>query len=152
MNWLLDTNIVSETSKPRPDANCVTWLKARRGQCLLSAITVAELRYGIERMPEGKRKAADETEYQFLCEDYAGRFLDFDAPSAAEWGRYAAELEAAQGEDWWKYCDLRDTQIAAIAREHGFTIATRNVRHFPFCQTENPFDLRGPTIEPAAGD
>jgi len=59
MTWLLDTNIISETSKPEPDANCVAWLKARRGQCQLSSVTVSELRYGIERMPEGKRKADD---------------------------------------------------------------------------------------------
>jgi toxin FitB len=150
MTWLLDTNIVSETSKPKPNANCVAWLKARRGQCQMSAITLAELRYGIERMPEGKRKSAAEREFQFLCEDYAGRLLDFDWASAVEWGRYAAEIEAAQGQDWWKYCDLRDTQIAAIAREHGLTFATRNVRHFPFCQVENPFDLEHPPIQPAA--
>jgi predicted nucleic acid-binding protein len=150
MNWLLDTNIVSEISKPQPDANCVAWLKARRGQCLLSAITGAELRYGIERMPEGKRKVSAETESGFLCEDYAGRFLDFDASSAAEWGRYAAELEAAHGRDWWRHCDLRNTQIAAIAREQGLTIATHNVRHFPFCQTEDPFEQGNPTLHPPA--
>jgi predicted nucleic acid-binding protein len=148
--WLLDTNIVSETSKPAPDANCIAWLKARRGQCLLSAITVAELRYGIERMRDGKRKSAAETEFQFLCEDYAGRFVDFDGASAAEWGRYAAELEATQGQDWWKNCDLRDTQIAAIAREYGLTVATRNVRHFPFCQVENPFELKDPPVQPGS--
>ena len=50
-----------------------------------TAINVAELRYGIERMPEGKRKAATETEFRFLIEDYANRLLDFDGPSAAEW-------------------------------------------------------------------
>ena len=149
MTWLLDTNIVSETSKSEPDANCVAWLKARRGQCLLSAITVAELRYGIERMPEGKRKSAAEIEFRFLSEDYASRLLDFDGPSAAEWGRYAAELEATHGQDWWKHFDLRDTQIAAIAREYDLTVATRNVRHFPFCQVENPFDSKDSPVQPA---
>ncbi len=61
MTWLIDTNVVSEISKPDPDPNCVAWLKAHRGQCKLSTITVAELRYGIERMPDGKRKAAAES-------------------------------------------------------------------------------------------
>jgi len=139
VTYLLDTNIVSETSKPNPDPKCLAWLEARRGQCVLSAITLAEIRYGVERLPEGKRKAAVATEFQFLVEDYAGCFLDFDAPSATEWGRYAAELEAEHGADWWKQFDLRDTQIAAIAREYGLTIATRNVKHFPFCKIENPF-------------
>ena len=140
MIWLLDTNVVAEASKPIPDSKCVAWLAARRGQCVLSAITLAEIRYGIERLPEGKRKAAVETAFQFLTEDYAGHFLDFDAPSATEWGRYAAELEAAHGSDWWKHFDLRDTQIGAIAREYGLTVATRNVKHFPFCRAENPFE------------
>ena len=44
MTWLIDTNVISETSKPEPDSNCVAWLKAHRGQCKLSTITLAELR------------------------------------------------------------------------------------------------------------
>ena len=67
------------------------------------------------------------------------RFFDFDAPAAFEWGRYAAELEAAYGTDWWKQFDQRDTMIGAIAREYGLTVVTRNQRHFPFCNTVNPF-------------
>ena len=139
MTYLLDTNVVAELSKPLPDSKCVAWLQARRGQCVLSVVTVAEIRYGIERLPDGKRKAAAEAEFQFLAEDYEGHFLDFDGSSATEWGRYAAELEAAHGSDWWKQFDLRDTMIGAIAREYGLTVATRNLKHFPFCTTENPF-------------
>jgi predicted nucleic acid-binding protein len=145
MNYLLDTNIVSETSKLSPDENCVAWLRARRGQCQLSTISLAELRYGIERLPEGKRKAVVEAEFRILCEDYSGCFIDFDGPAAAEWGRYAAELEAAFGADWWRQFDLRDTQIGAIAREYGLVVATRNARHFPFCDTENPFEPEHPS-------
>jgi predicted nucleic acid-binding protein len=43
-----------------------------------------------------------------------------------------------------------DTQIAAIAREYGLTVATRNVRHFPFCQVENPFELKDPPVQPGS--
>lgn len=139
MSYLLDTNIVSELSKTAPNEKCIHWLKARKGQCSLTTITVAELRYGIERLPEGKRKATAEKEWRFLAEDYSGRFFDFDGPAAIEWGRYVAELEAQFGSDWWKQFDLRDTQIAAIAREYGLTVVTRNVKHFPLCPTENPF-------------
>jgi toxin FitB len=139
VKYLLDTNVVSETSKPKPDPNCFAWLEARRGECVLSTITLAEIRYGIERLPSGKRKTAAKTQFQFLAEDYTGQFLDFDAPSAAEWGRYAEQLESKFGSDWWKLFDLRDTQIAAISREYGLVIATRNVKHFPFCETEDPF-------------
>ena len=65
-------------------------------------------------------------------------------------GPVCRRVEADRGEGWWKHFDVRDTQIAAIAREYGLTIATRNVRHFPFCQTENPFEFKSPTTEPAS--
>ena len=144
MTWLLDTNIVSELTKPQPDPTCEAWLDAHAADCAISTITLSELRFGIERLPEGKRKAGKNRDFGFLAEDYHGRFFDFDAPSAFEWGRYAAELEAAYGSDWWKQFDLRDTQIAAIAREYGLTVVTRNVRHFPFCKIANPFESRNP--------
>ena len=54
MTWLLDTNIVSELTQPQPDANCVAWLEARAEDCVISTITLSELRYGIQRLPEGK--------------------------------------------------------------------------------------------------
>jgi toxin FitB len=139
MTFLLDTNIVSETSKPQPDVNVVNWLKSNRGQCALSSVTLAEMRYGIERLPNGKRKTALDTKLQFLVEDYADMLYEFDGAVAYEWGRYAAELEAEHGVNWWKQFDFRDTQIAAIAREYGLTIATRNTEHFPFCSIVNPF-------------
>ena len=104
---------------------------------------MAEIRFGVERLPQGKKKVQLEREFDFLIQDYQGRFYEFDGPAAYEWGRYAAELEAMYGTAWWKQFDFRDTQLAAIAREYGLTIATRNVRHFPFCQTENPFEKRG---------
>ncbi len=137
--FLLDTNIVSELTRPKPDVACLAWLEAHAADCVLSTITLAELRYGVERLPEGKKKAEKERAFRFLTEDFHGRFFEFDSASATEWGRYAAELEAAHGSDWWKQFDLRDTQIAAIAREYGLTVATHNTRHFPFCQTEDPF-------------
>jgi toxin FitB len=142
MIWLLDTNIISELTKPAPDPACEAWLEAHASHCALSTISLAELRFGIERLPEGKRKKEKDRDLRFLMEDYGGRFFDFDAASAFEWGRYASELEAAFGSDWWKQFDFRDTQIAAISREYGLTVATRNGRHFPFCKTENPFETR----------
>ncbi|HTV43371.1 MAG TPA: PIN domain-containing protein [Candidatus Sulfotelmatobacter sp.] len=140
MTFLLDTNIVSETSKPLPDSRVVSWLKSNRGLCALSSVTSAEMRYGIERLPNGKRKSALEKKLRFLVEDYADMLYEFDGAAAYEWGRYAAELEAEHGSDWWKRFDIRDTQIAAIAREYGLTIATRNTTHFPFCSTVDPFN------------
>lgn len=139
MTFLLDTNVVSETAKPQPSEQVVKWLQVNRGACVLASITIAEMRYGIERLPDSKRKARLETKFKFLAEDYAAQLYEFDGPAAFEWGRYAAELEAEHGAEWWRTFDLRDTMIAAIAREYGLTIATRNTDHFPFCITVNPF-------------
>lgn len=139
MTWLLDTNVVSEISRPLPDSYCLAWLEEHSEDSAISTITLAELRYGIERLPAGKRKSEKERAFRFLVEDYRGRFFDFDAAAATEWGRYVAELEKTHGTDWWKHFDLRDTQIAAIAREYGLTVATRNAKDFPQCDTEDPF-------------
>src|SRR5271157_2382853 len=100
MKWLLDTNIVAEASKSNPDSACQAWLDARLGECALSSITVAEMRWGIERLSGGKRKAELERQFGFLTEDYRGRFYEFDGAAAYEWGRYAAELEAMYGSEW----------------------------------------------------
>jgi len=139
LKYLLDTNAVSEATKTHPDPKCVAWLEAHRGQCAISSITLAELRYGIERRTFGKEKSRLEKAFAFLLQDYHGRFYEFDCMVASEWGRYAAQLETEFGSDWWKQFDLRDTQIAAIAREYGLTVATRNQKDFPFCDKENPF-------------
>jgi predicted nucleic acid-binding protein len=141
MNWLLDTNVVSELTRETPSAAVLAWLQARRGGCYLSTITLAELRYGVERLTDSRRKRELHQEFQFLLEDYQGRFFDLDGNVAAEWGRYAAELEKHYGKGWYEQFDYRDTMLAATAREYGLGLATRNTKHFPFCPiVENPFE------------
>ena len=139
MTFLLDTNTVSELTKPAPDAHCVAWMQENAKDCALSSVTLGEMSFGVERLPEGKRRAALARAFAFLCEDYSERFYSFDGPAAVELGRYTAELEKQFGADWWKTFDYRDTQIAAIAREYGLTVATRNEKHFPGCKTVNPW-------------
>ncbi|MEQ2008515.1 MAG: PIN domain-containing protein [Limisphaerales bacterium] len=139
MTYLLDTNTASEPTRPAPDARCLAWLAANQADCALSSVTLGEMSYGVERLPEGKRRNALARAFAFLCQDYAERFYNFDGPSAVELGRYTAGLEQQFGAEWWKTFDYRDTQIAAIAREYGLTIATRNEKHFPGCHTVNPW-------------
>jgi toxin FitB len=139
MRYLLDTNVVSEIAKTEPATKCLTWLADQGEECAVSSITLAELRYGIERRVSGKEKSRLEKAYAFLVQDYRSRIFDFDFATAAAWGLYAAELEGHYGSGWWKNFDLRDTQIAAIAREFSLIIVTRNVKDFPFCNTTNPF-------------
>ena len=140
MRYVLDTNIISEITKPRPDANCLNWLNEHASDCCLTTVTLAEMRFGVERLPDGKRRRALERMYDFLRRDFREWILDFDEASATEFGRYAAEYEAARGTKGLEHADIRDLQIASIARSLGWTIVTRNTSHFPFCPVVNPFE------------
>ena len=139
MKYVLDTNIISETTKPKPDPRCLSWLADHADDCCLTSITLAEMCFGVERLPEGKRKLALARKYNFILHDFREWILDFDHAAATEFGRYVAEYEAARGADGLKEADLRDLQIAAIARSQGWSVATRNSKHYPFVDTVNPF-------------
>ena len=142
MRYVLDTNIVSETSKPKPDPGCLSWLHDHTGECCLTTITLAEMCFGMERLPEGRRKRELARKYNFMRQNFRDWILDFDEAAACEFGRYVAEYEAGRGADGLKQADVRDLQIAAIARSLGFTVATRNIRHYPFVQTVDPFEAQ----------
>jgi predicted nucleic acid-binding protein len=139
MNYVLDTNIVSESFKVSVDPACDAWLEKHIEDCFITTVTLAELRYGVERLPEGKRKRELDRKLDFLWEDFGERILDFDSTAAVEFGRYVAEYESAQGLQAVEAADVRDFQIAAIAGANAMTIATRNVRHFVGIRCVNPF-------------
>ncbi|HBP5363205.1 MULTISPECIES: type II toxin-antitoxin system VapC family toxin [Pseudomonas aeruginosa group] len=124
---LLDTNVLSELMRAKPDPVVVAWVDAQPVQDLLiSSITVAEILYGIARMPEGKRRQAlQDVAIAMFEEDFAGRILPFDADAAVHYAELAAESEGKG-----KIADMADGQIAAIAKLHGVPVATRNIRHF----------------------
>jgi len=140
MRYVLDTNIVSELTRPEPNARCVDWLREHATDCCLTTITLAEMCFGVERLPDSKRRRFLARKFEFIRRDFRDWILDFDQAAASEFGRYAAEYEAARGSEAIGEADLRDLQIAAIARSQGWTVATRNTRHFPFVDTFNPFD------------
>ncbi|GLZ88948.1 ribonuclease VapC [Metapseudomonas resinovorans] len=124
---LLDTNVLSELMRAKPDPNVIAWVDAQRSRDpVISSITVAEILYGIARMPDGKRK---DSLYALASamfeEDFAGSILAFDVDAAVHYADLVAASEARG-----KIADMADGQIAAIARLHGARIATRNVRHF----------------------
>jgi predicted nucleic acid-binding protein len=125
--------------KASPDAVCNAWLEKHIEQCCLTTISLGELRYGVERLPDGKRKRELDRKLDFLWDDFGDRIFDFDSAAAAEFGRYVAEFEWAHGSKGVESADVRDFQIAAIARTHGFAVATRNVRHFAGIRCVNPF-------------
>lgn len=124
---LLDTNLISEPLRPAPDPKVVAWIDAQPVQTLfLSAITVAELRFGIASLPAGKRRDAlrERIETQVLPV-FTGRVLAFDLAAT----RPYADLQAAANKKG-HIITLADACIAAIALAHGMSVATRDVSPF----------------------
>jgi len=124
---LLDTNVLSELMRPMPDPNVVRWLDAwPEWDVWISAVTVAEIRFGILLLPAGKRKEllADLAEQMFL-EDFSDRCLPFDCEAAVEYALIVTERNR-QG----RPISIEDAQIAAIAGTAGLTLATRNTKDF----------------------
>jgi toxin FitB len=127
VNFLLDTNVVSEWTKPRPDAGVVAWLaETDEDRIFISVITVAELRHGIERLPAGARRERLAT---WLTEQVPQRFeerlLAVDAETANVWGRVMAQGQAAG-----RPPGTMDAFIAATVLRHDMILATRNVSDF----------------------
>lgn len=126
---LLDTNVLSELMRAKPAPEVVAWIDSQpTSQLHISAITVAEILYGIARMADGKRKQSLLALATLMFdEDFAGRILSFDADAAIHYAGLAAESEAKG-----TVVDMADCQIAAIAVLHDAQVATRNVRHFDY--------------------
>lgn len=139
---LLDTNILSELMRPAPEASVEQWLADQpAASVFISAITEAELRYGLALMPPGKRRSALAVEIgDMLGEDFSGRILPFDSPAAVAFAEIAAERRQAG-----RPISQADAQIAAIARSRGAALATRNVPDFEGCGVEivNPWTRTG---------
>ncbi len=124
---LLDTNVISEPLRAAPDPRVVAWLDAQPLETLfLSVITVAELRFGMARLPAGRRRNGliEHLEDQVLPA-FAGRVLAFDL--AATQG-YAAAMAKAQA--LGRAVGMADGFIAAMAKAHGMTVATRDTAPF----------------------
>ena len=127
MSFLLDTNAVSEWTKPRPNAGVVAWLaKVDEDEVFLSVVTFAELRHGIERLPAGvRRQRLDEWLRSELPLRFDGRIVGVDGAIADEWGRLVARREARG-----RPIHAMDALIAATAQVHSLTLVTRNAADF----------------------
>ena len=127
---VLDTNVVSELARPAPDPSVLEWLGEQPpGDVFLSAVTEAELRYGVATMPRGRRRETLlATLEEFLEGDFAGRILAFDTVAAQAYATVAADRRAA-GRPIAPF----DCQIAAIARSLAASVATRDTGGFEGC-------------------
>ena len=127
MNFLLDTNLISEWIKPRPNPGVVSWLAtADEDRIYISVVTLAELRYGVERLAAGqRRKRLNEWLEDELPQRFGDRVLPIDAVIANTWGQIVARREALG-----RPIGAMDALIAATAQAHGLTLATRNEADF----------------------
>ena len=124
---VLDTNVVSELMRPRGEAHVIAWADEQPAdRVYLTAVTTAELRYGVARMPDGRRKTdlADRLQ-RTIAEEFASRILSFDDNAAA---LYAAIVMGRERRGL--PISMADAQIAAICRHHGAGLATRNTKDF----------------------
>jgi toxin FitB len=122
---LIDTNVFSENAKPNPEAKVMEWLRAHESELYVSTITIGEIRRGIERLPDGKRKSQLRKWLQSLCDCLQGRILGFNTSTANVWGQLKAKWER----DGMNVPSL-DSQIAATASRHSLTLVTRNTSDF----------------------
>jgi predicted nucleic acid-binding protein len=128
MSFLLDTNAVSEWVKLRPDPGVIGWMDAAdEDRVFISVISLAELSYGVERLPAGKRRRRLEEWLQHeLPLRFEGRILPVDADVAEAWGKTVSRSEAAG-----RPIGAMDAFLAATAEVHSLTLVTRNVSDFP---------------------
>ena len=133
MNFVLDTNAVSETRKPRPNSGLLAWRDSQDpAHLFITTISLGEVWHGFHALPPGhpdyesiKRFATD------LPRTY--RILNFDQRAAATWGDLTANASAP--------LPLRDSFIGAIARSRGYQVVTRDVAPFKRmgCKVINPW-------------
>ncbi len=124
---LLDTNVLSELIRREPDEGVVSWLDSLdAAEVTTTAITAAELLYGVARLPPGRRRQRlSETIDGLIEEDFGGRVEPFDATAAAHYAELVNQRDTAG-----RPIGVADAQIAAIARKLGATLATRNIDDF----------------------
>jgi toxin FitB len=136
LSYLVDTNVISELRRKRPDPSVVDWFAKRSAMSLfISVLTMGEIRKGIQKHadPEKGLLLADWLEHD-LPTYFRGRILPIDAAIADQWGR----LQAAAG----RPLPVIDSLLVATALRHGLKLVTRNVNDFAGLSDEviNPWN------------
>ena len=131
--FILATNVISELMRPVPNDSVTEWVARQTGPSLyISSVSEAELRYGVQILPAGRRRDRLLAEVEeMLEEDLAGRVLPFGRDAARAYALIAAGRRASG-----LPISHSDCQIAATAHSLGFSVATRNVDDFTGCGVE----------------
>ena len=127
MAFLLDTNVISETFKPRPAVRVITWISDQRSDDLfLASMSLGELVRGAHRVKDKMKKERFKRWIDHdLAAQFRGRILPFDQEAAVIWGEIMGDGDRAG-----RPKPAGDAQIAAVARRHNLTLVTRNTRDF----------------------
>jgi predicted nucleic acid-binding protein len=127
---ILDTNVLSELMRPKPSASVMAWIARQpEAELFTTSITEAEIFYGIEMLPKGKRR-----EHLIMAakvvftEDFSGRVYGFDSAAARAFSRIASSRRSHG-----RPISRSDAQIAAIAKTRRARVATREVKGFEQC-------------------
>lgn len=123
MTFLLDTNILSEPTKQLQDVKAMTWLERNQGEWCTSSVALAEVRFGIVMLPDGKRRERLEAWFAEVVETVPA--LAWDTGMALRWADIVA-MTRKQGLN----LGIKDIMIAACAIARELTVATRNVDDF----------------------
>lgn len=140
MPFLLDTNALSELTRPKPNVGFVAWMSATTTRdTYVSALSIAELMLGIELLPPSKKRLMMESWFTKIRDGFQDRILNFDMAAAREWSHLQAQARRTH-----KPIPIVDAQIGATAVAHGLIVVTRNERHFHVrgydkLQTLNPW-------------
>jgi len=123
VTYLVDANVLSETTKPAPHPEVVKWLRGNERRIAVDPIIVGEFKFGILLLPPGKRRTRLEGWFDQLVKRI--HCLPWEAATGLRWARLLADLRRAG-----QSMPIKDSLIAATALVHRLTVATRNTQDF----------------------
>jgi predicted nucleic acid-binding protein len=135
VKYLVDANVLSEPTRVNPSSSVLEWIESHEEELVVNPIILGELEYGILQLPQGRKKK--QVQEWFSVGIRLMNVVEITATTAREWARLLAELQRSGNA-----MPVKDSLIAATAREHGLTIATRNLSDFQHCNVSlvDPFE------------
>ncbi len=136
MKFLVDANVLSEATKPRPDEAALAWLNRHETELAVNPIILGELEHGILLLPAGKKR--ERLRQWFAAGIKHLPVLELDASTGSIWATLLSELKRKG-----RAMPVTDSLVAATARQHRLIVATRNIGHFAHAGVKiiNPFEL-----------